>query len=152
MKEEYEYSFKVKSLEPYISYLEEKGYILESTENQVRTLYKNNSGIMARITNKNGIEELDFKNDNDSEDILKVSKETIPLVLNESNKGAILSILDILDYKESIKLVRTRYVYIKDDIKFEIDDYTSPEIIKVVAVEGKKKQVDLEYEIIKNLD
>ena len=43
-----------------------------------------------------------------------------------------------------------RYVFEKGDVKFEIDDYTRPEM-KVVAIEGEKTQVDKVYqELVSN--
>ena len=67
---EYEYSFKVDSLDKYINYCISNNYELVEESNQTRTLYRNNNGIMARITNKekNNIKNtyLDFKDDNDS--------------------------------------------------------------------------------------
>ncbi|MFV0250086.1 MAG: hypothetical protein ACK5HP_03535 [Bacilli bacterium] len=63
-----------------------------------------------------------------------------------------MSIIDFLGYKEDKILDRTRYVYQKDDITFELDSYNSPEVMFVVAVEGEKEKTDSVYnEISKEL-
>ena len=36
-------------------------------------------------------------------------------------------------------------MYEKDGVKFELDSYTSPEIIFVVGIEGHKEKVDFVY-------
>lgn len=145
---EYEYSFKVKDIKPYIKYCKDEGYEYMSESKQIRELYRS-SKTLARITiNKlDGHEEtyLDFKDDNNSNDVLKISRETIPLRIEEYNKEAIYSILEILGYKKDKVLSRTRIVYKKDDVKFELDSYTSPEEMFVVGIEGDKERVDLVY-------
>lgn len=149
---EYEYSFKVKDVTKYIDYCKENNYELIEESSQIRTLYKNNNGIIARITTKetNNSKKtyLDFKDDNDSDEILKVSRETIPLEVIDNNKDAINSILDILEYKKEKKLIRNRVVYKKDGVTFEIDDYIEPKMM-VVAIEGVKEEVDIVYKSIK---
>lgn len=147
--EEYEYSFEVSDLTPYIKYCQENNY--EKTEEtiQIRTLYKNSDKVIARITikEKNGTKQtlLDFKDDNNSDEILKVSRETIPLVVNDLNKEAIYSILDILNYKKDKVLNRKRIVYVKDSVVFELDSYSSPHTMFVIGIEGKKENVDKIY-------
>ena len=152
---EYEYSFKVDDIKPYINYCKENGFEKVKEFNQIRTLYISHNKILARITTQeeNGIKKsiLDFKDDNDSDEILKISRETIPLKVTEENKESIMSILDILGYKIKKELVRKRYVYVKDKVKFEIDDYTSPEIMHVVAIEGEKEQVDKIYNKVREM-
>lgn len=49
---EYEYSFKVDSLDKYINYCKTNNYELVEETNQTRILYKNNNGTIARITTK----------------------------------------------------------------------------------------------------
>ena len=51
----------------------------------------------------------------------------------------------MLGYKKDKVLSRTRIVYKKDGVKFELDSYTSPEIIFVVGIEGNKEKVDFVY-------
>ena len=46
---------------------------------------------------------------------------------------------------------RIRYVYQKGSIIFEIDDYLEPQM-KVVAIEGNKKEVDKVYLQIKHIE
>ena len=146
---EYEYSFKVLDILPYIEYCKNNEYILKEKTSQTRVLYRNINKIMARITNKKKGDVkkiiLDFKDDNKSEDVLKVSRETLPLEISDSNLDAIYSILDMLEYKKDITLIRDRIVYEKDNVTFELDIYSSPEKMYVVAIEGKKDKVDNVY-------
>ena len=57
----------------------------------------------------------------------------------------------MLEYKKDKVLERTRYVYEKNQVTFELDEYTSPEVMCVVAVEGEKEEVDKVYDEIKDL-
>ena len=152
MAEEYEYSFKVKDIKPYIDYCINNDYEKTGESSQTRILYRNINKTMARMTTKenNGKKKtvLDFKDDNESSEVLKISRETIPLVINDENKEAIDSILDMLEYRKDKALIRNRFVYEKNNVTFEIDEYTSPEIMYVVAVEGKKSEVDKFYKEI----
>ena len=146
---EYEYSFKVKDLTKYLDYCKKNNYQLEEETNQERILYRNANKTIARITTKikdnKANTYLDFKDENDSDEILKVSRETIPLKVTKNNKEAVLSILDMLGYQKDKTLIRKRWVYKKDEITFEIDDYKEPKM-KVVAIEGNKEQVDKVYQ------
>ncbi|MBQ9319056.1 MAG: hypothetical protein IJR82_05435 [Bacilli bacterium] len=139
---EYEYSFKVKDLTKYLDYCKKNDYQLVEETNQERILYRNANKTIARMTTKIKDNKakiyLDFKDDNDSDEILKVSRETIPLEVTDSNKKAVLSILDMLGYQKDKILVRNRWVYKKDKVTFEIDDYKEPQM-KVVAIEGNKE-------------
>lgn len=82
--EEYEYSFKVKSIKPYINYCEENGYKKESEVIQNRIVYVNeyNPNIISRITKNivDGKETIIFdpKNIKQEEDNLKDSIESLP--------------------------------------------------------------------------
>ena len=149
---EYEYSFKVDNLDKYINYCISNNYELVEESSQTRTLYRNSNGTIARITtkekNNNKKTYLDFKDDNDSDEILKVSRETIPLEVTDENKKAINSILDILEYKKDKILIRNRVVYKKNGVTFEIDDYKLPKM-KVVAIDGIKEEVDIVYKELK---
>lgn len=149
---EYEYSFKVDNLDKYINYCISNNYELVEESSQTRTLYRNSNRTIARITtkekNNNKKTYLDFKDDNDSDEILKVSRETIPLEVTDENKKAINSILDILEYKKDKILIRNRVVYKKNGVTFEIDDYKLPKM-KVVAIEGIKEEVDIVYKELK---
>lgn len=150
---EYEYSFKVDSLDWYKKYCEENGYVKRLEYDQVRELFTSDNKILARITTtktENNIDIfLDFKDDDDSERIYKEARETIPLRVTDENRGAIDSILNILGYKKKKHLVRKRYIYKKGKVKFEMDDYTKPEIMHVVAIEGDKEEVTKVYNEIK---
>ncbi len=150
---EYEYSFKVDSLDEYKKYCEENGYEKRLEYDQVRELFTSDNKILARITTtktENNIDIfLDFKDDDDSDKVYKESRETIPLKVTDENRGAIDSILNILGYKKKKHLVRKRYIYKKGKVKFEMDDYTKPEIMHVVAIEGDKDEVTKVYNEIK---
>ena len=150
---EYEYSFKVDSLDEYKKYCEENGYVKRLEYDQVRKLFTSDNKVLARITTTKTGENidmfLDFKDDDDSERIYKEARETIPLRVTDENRGAIDSILNILGYKKKKHLVRKRYVYKKGKVKFEMDDYTKPEIMHVVAIEGDKDEVTKVYNEIK---
>ena len=124
---EYEYSFKVDSLDEYKKYCEENGYEKRLEYDQVRELFTSDNKVLAR----------------------KESRETIPLKVTDENRGAIDSILNILGYKKKKHLVRKRYIYKKGKVKFEMDDYTKPEIMHVVAIEGDKGEVTKVYNEIK---
>lgn len=156
--EEYEYSFKVCSIEPYIDYCKNNNYKEVSVTKQNRVVYenKNSENIIARITTKivNGKKEtiFDCKNINKNQNDLKVSLETLPMKVTRSNKKNIESLLDVLDFYEAANNVRTRYVYEKDNVVFEIDDYEIPKM-KVVAIEGIKEEVDNVYkDLCKQID
>lgn len=155
MAVEYEYSFKVKEIKPFVDYCVSNEFEFVSKNTQTRILYRNVNKTLARLTTKNdnGVEStvLDFKDDNLDTEVLSVSRETIPLEVTDGNRDAIDSMLDFLDYKKDKVLDRTRVVYKKNDVVFEIDEYTSPEVMCVVAVEGDKEQVDKVYSEIENI-
>lgn len=151
---EYEYSFKVLDIKPFIKFCENKNYEKEESITQTRVLYKNENGVLARITtNKsdNRVKQyLNFKEENESEKVLKESKETSMLEVNSENKDFIKSMLEILNFYKSKELKRTRHIYKKDKVKFEIDYYMQPEM-QVVAIEGEKNEVDKVYKEIEVL-
>ena len=147
MKKEYEYSYKVTSIKEFIKYCESNNFIKISETTQKRTLYKNDTYIMARIT----IEEdnlkhtitkyLDFKENNETNQELKIRKETDILNLNNENKEFVKTLIEFLNLKVDKELLRTRYTYQKENVKFEIDDYTNPKM-KVLAIEGNSEEVN----------
>ena len=147
MKKEYEYSYKVTSIKEFIQYFESNNFIKISETTQKRTLYKNDTYIMARIT----IEEdnlkhtitkyLDFKENNETNQELKIRKETDILNLNNENKEFVKTLIEFLNLKVDKELLRTRYTYQKENVKFEIDDYTNPKM-KVLAIEGNSEEVN----------
>ena len=152
MKKEYEYSTKVKDIEPFINYCKENNYKLINKTTQKRVLYKNNNKILARVTTiKEGKSKnifLDFKDENESNDILKISRETGKINVTD-NLNFITSVLLMFDFNFYKELDRVRYVYNKDKVTFEIDEYLKPEM-KVVGIEGNKKEVDKVYNILKD--
>lgn len=152
MKKEYEYSVKVKDIEPFINYCKENDYELINKTVQKRILYRNNNKILARVTT---IEEgksknifLDFKDENETDNVLKISRESgkINVTDNIDFVNAVLSMLEFDFYKE---LDRIRYVYVKNNVAFEIDEYIKPEM-KVVGIEGNKEEVDKVYKILED--
>lgn len=144
---EYEYSFKVENIDKYVNYCKNNDYKLIDMVKQTRIIYRNDNKTMARITineyDNNTKMFLDFKEDNLTDDILKIRKETLPLEFNDIE--IINSMLDFLEYKKDITLIRKRIIYEKENIKFEIDEYKSPEVYNVVAIEGNKEYVDKVY-------
>lgn len=146
---EYEYSQKVKSIEPFIKYCIDNDYEKEFENYQIRKLYTSPNKILARLTtiedNSKSSTVLDFKDEDDSDKILKASRETIPLEVTKENEESIMSIFNILDYKLSKTLKRNRVVYTKGNVKFEMDNYIEPETFCVLAIEGFKEEVDKVY-------
>lgn len=153
-RKEYEYTFKVTSLEPFFEYCQNNGFAFKGKVRQTRIIYRNENKTMARITinedSKGITKELDFKEDNWIADaIVKELKESLPLKF-ESDES-VLSILGFLKYKKDNTLIRNRYVYENKDVKFELDEYKQPEQSLVVAIEGTKEIVDIIYNEVKNL-
>lgn len=154
--QEYEYSLKVKSIKPFIQYCENNGYkkISECREN--RKVYENrvNRNVIARITktNSDGSEKtfFDFKNISKSNSNLKVSSESKALIVTDENIDTILSMLETLDFYQSADNHRTRYIYVSSGVKFEIDDYSSPQM-QIIGIEGEKEKVDAIYNMVKDL-
>ena len=72
------------------------------------------------------------------------------MVFNQSDYSTIESILKTLEFKLVADNIRTRYVYKKNEIKFEIDDYKIPKA-QVVAIEGNKEEVDQLYFKLKQI-
>ena len=107
---------------------------------------------MARITKniyKNDeVEILNFKDDNLNDSTLKISRESKDLLVNDENREFVKSLLEILELNISKKLERKRYVYNHKNVIFEIDKYTVP-TMNVVAIEGKKEEVDKVYNELK---
>ena len=143
---EYEYSFKVSSIEKYLEYCINNNYTLKNEINQTRTIYRKEDKTIARITIEKGnttIKKLDFKEDNLSNSDLIIRKESKDLIFNDLESCE--SILDFLGYKKDNTLIRNRYIYTLDEVKFEIDKYIEPEKCYVVAVEGSKDKADKVY-------
>ncbi len=144
---EYEYTFKVDDVTPYIKYCEENGFKKKSVTKQNRKVFENQNAkhIIARITTtiQDGKENivLDFKNVGNKSKNFKISEESLPLTIKKDDIKTILNMLEVIDFSLSADNHRTRYEYIKDDIKFEIDDYTIPPM-KIVAIEGDEKKVE----------
>ena len=86
---------------------------------------------------------LDFKEDKISSSDLNIRKESASISFDDENE--VKSILDFLEYKKDNTIIRTRTVYKKENIKFEIDEYEYPKKYFVVAIEGEKMATDLIY-------
>ncbi len=151
---EYEYSCKVKDLLPFIKYCLNNNYELKDEYEQTRILYKNDGKVMARITRNKKINEdteiLDFKEDNLDKEILKIRKESKSLTITDDNREFVESLLDILELKETKKLIRKRFIYVHNNVKFELDEYRVP-LMNVLAIEGKKEEVDIVYNSLKSI-
>lgn len=152
MEKEYEYSMKVKDIKPFINYCKKNNYNLINKTTQKRVLYRNDNKILARVTtiqeDKSKNIFLDFKDENESDDTLKISRESgkIDVTGKMNFVNAVLSMLEFDFYKE---LDRVRYVYTKDKVIFEIYEYLKPEM-KVVGIEGNKEEVDKIYKVLEN--
>lgn len=144
---EYEYSYKVDSLDKYIDYLDNNYRFIEKYK-ETRVIYRNN-GNMARITTRNNNYYLDFKEDKLSSDDLIVRKESKTIKFD--NLDNCECILEFLNYKKDNSLTRYRTIYEGNNIKFEIDEYIEPEKSFVVSFEGDKDICDRVAEEIKTL-
>ena len=150
---EYEYNFKVDDIGVVTRFCEGNGFILASKTSENRVVFENrqNRKIISRLTTTFGesdkVTVWDFKNVGKNDNLLKVSKESETMKLDEAGIKIARSMLEVMDFEQSADNLRTRYVYEKNDVKFEIDDYTRPEM-KIVAIEGEKNQVDKLYQIL----
>lgn len=155
--EEYEYSFKVKSIKPYVEYCEKNNYKLEDITKQNRIVYENrySEDIIARITTtvKQGKKTcvFDCKNVGQRDKALKISSESEQMKVTKGNREQIKSILNVLNFYEAANNNRKRYIYKKNGVKFEIDNYTSPKMC-VIGIEGEKNKVDKVYEELRDID
>ena len=61
-----------------------------------------------------------------------------------------MSLIEILNLNTKKVLKRKRYVYEKENVKFEIDEYIKP-LMNVIAIEGKKEEVDRVYKKLENI-
>lgn len=150
---EYEHSFKVESILPYLEYCKEKGYTELDSVTQNRVVYENSNSdhIIARITTETvgGKERtvFDCKNVGSKRKDLNISSESIPMELTEETKKIVLSMLEVLEFYVAADNLRTRYIFIKEGVTFEIDDYKRPQT-QVVAIEGKEEAVEKVYKEI----
>ena len=150
---EYEHSFKVESILPYLEYCKEKGYTELDSVTQNRVVYENSNSdhIITRITTETvgGKERtvFDCKNVGSKRKDLNISSESIPMELTEETKKIVLSMLEVLEFYVAADNLRTRYIFIKEGVTFEIDDYKRPQT-QVVAIEGKEEAVEKVYKEI----
>ena len=151
--EEYEYSYNVTDIKPYIEYCEQNGYKKIGEIAQHRKVYENlhNRNIISRITTKDDVTVIDFKNTSEKRKNLNISSESKSLVIDNSNKEFFDSMLTTLDFEQSADNYRVRYVYQKGNVKFEIDNYTSPKMY-VIGIEGERKAVDKVFEELEEIN
>ncbi len=154
MNKEYEYSFKVKDIKDFINYCIINKYKKKEEYLQNRTLYKNGGSIMARITENiyddKVTKVLNFKDDNLNDNALKISRESKDLIINDYNQDFVYSLIEILNLTNKKILKRKRYVYEKNNVKFEIDEYIEP-VMNVIAIEGLKENVDKVYKDLEEI-
>ena len=150
MNFEYERSFSAKSIDKYIEYCNQNGYEKTSEVLQNRIVFENqtNKKLIARITKEKILDKetiaFDCKNVLQKDGNLNQSLESTPLNITENDLPAILSMMEVMDFKQSADNIRKRYVYQKDKVCFEIDEYIRPKM-NVVAIEGNKEDVERIY-------
>lgn len=93
---------------------------------------------------------LNFKDDNLNDKALKVSRESKDLIVDGDNQDFVNSLIEILDLTNKKVLKRKRYVFGKNNVKFEIDEYIEP-IMNVLAIEGLKEEVDEVYKELESI-
>ncbi len=143
---EYEYSFAVSAIDEYIKFCNDNNFNFIDVIKQTRIIYRNKNKTIARLTiedNQKTVKKLDFKEDKLTKKDLNVRKESKSLLFDDDN--AVESILEFLRYRKDNTIVRTRMIYEKVNIRFEIDKYEQPNQNFVVAIEGEKKEVDQVY-------
>ena len=65
------------------------------------------------------------------------------------NMDFVKSVLSMLEFDFYKELDRVRYVYVKNKVTFEIDEYIKPKM-KVVGIEGNKEEVDKVYKVLED--
>lgn len=150
MNFEYERSFCVDSIDKYVQYCQKNGFEKVKDVWQNRIVFENqtNSKLIARITKEiiDGKETivLDCKNVMKKDGDLNQSLESTPLQIFDKDMTAVLSMLQIMGFKEVANNTRQRYVYASEKVCFEIDEYINPKM-NVIAIEGDKEQVENIY-------
>ena len=109
---------------------------------------------MARITENIYVDKrekiINFKEDNLNDNTLKISKESKDLVITDDNQEFVYSLIEILNLTTKKVLKRKRYVFEKNNVRFEIDEYSEP-AMNVVAIEGLKENVDDVYNDLREI-
>ena len=153
---EYEYSIKVTNIKPFLDYCQHNGYKFISKAKESRQVFENtdNRKLISRITitdDGNGdVCLFDFKNNGKNSDTFKIAKESSALQIKIEDIETVKNMLSVIGFEQSADNLRTRYVYKKNGVTFEIDNYTRPEM-NVIGIEGNKEMVDKIYlDIIKN--
>ena len=136
---EYEYCYKVSDLKEYLEYI--KNYDFKETYKENRVIYRNNeNNTISRITYKNDLMFLDFKENKISDNDLIERKESKTIKFDDLENCE--DILNFLNYKKDNTIIRNRSIYQGDKIKFEIDEYLEPEKAFVLSFEGDKNTCD----------
>ena len=152
-KQKYDYYTTNMYKEIGIEYNKKDVYAIQlSDEKQggIVSVDEENRNIISRITSNDEDYLFDFKNKSYETETLKISKESLPLKIKKEDIENVKSILDVLGFEQTSNIVRTRFVFVKDEVKFEIDDYIKPKML-VVSVEGKRDKVDKVYNEVKNM-
>ena len=137
---EYEYCYKVSDLKEYLEYIK-KNYEFKESYKEKRVIYRNReNNTIARITYKNDLMFLDFKENKISKDDLIERKESKTIKFDNIENCE--DILNFLNYKKDNTIIRNRSIYQGDKIKFEIDEYLEPEKTFVLSFEGDKNTCD----------
>ncbi|MBQ7977491.1 MAG: hypothetical protein IJ301_02720 [Clostridia bacterium] len=150
---EYECSFEVNNFAPILEFCNKNGFNLIEQNKQIRTIYKDkDKRFMFRTTineSDNKItKKFDFKEDKlVPGQIFGERQET--LEIKYENEDEAQSIVEFFNMTKETVLIRIRQVFLKNDVKFELDEYIEPRIACVVGIEGKKEEVDNMYNILK---
>ena len=72
----------------------------------------------------------------------------MPLQIRKEDIDIAKNMLKVIEFEQSADNLRTRYVYKSEDVKFEIDEYSRPQM-NIVGIEGKKDKVDKIYTELK---
>lgn len=138
---EYEYSFKISTLDEYLNIIKEK-YKYVNSYDEKRIIYRKKD-IIGRITYRNNCMYLDFKENKISSNDLIIRKESKSIKID--NLDNCENILNFLGFVKDNSIFRKRTIYEGDNIKFEIDEYYEPEVAFVLSFEGKKEVCDKVY-------
>ena len=144
------HTYAMHSFKPRYGIAQKDGYTEIGIVTQNRVVYenKNSNHIIARITTETiGDKEriiFDCKNVGSKQKDLNISKESIPMELTQETKKIVLSMLEVLEFYVAADNLRTRYIFQKKGVTFEIDDYIRPKT-QVVAIEGNEEAVEKVY-------
>lgn len=146
---EFEYSFTVDSAPAFHKYcltvhpLEVSAVLLR------RRVYKDSSRTIARITEETaegiGRNFLDFKSDSPNDQLIKHVEETPEIIFSPEKMPYVLRLLDVIGYKLSIELIKTRTRYSYAGFHIDVDEYSVPYKRVVIEIEGDPAQAEGAY-------